>query len=74
MDLHHMKAAIDSMAASDLSEMEVSHEGWTLRLVRHATTGAAPASVKPLAPASTSVRALFKDSKILTGEEIKCLD
>lgn len=57
MDLHHMKAAIDTMAASDLSEMEVNNEGWTLRLVRHATTGAAPASVKPLAsprPQATS--------------------
>lgn len=49
MDLHHMKAAIDTMAASDLSEMEVSHEGWTLRLVRHATAEAGPVSMKTLA-------------------------
>ena len=57
MDAHHMKAAIEAMAASNLNEMEISHEGWTLRLVRHATTGAAPASVKPLAsprPQATS--------------------
>jgi len=34
MHSQHMKAAIEAMAASDLSEMEISHEGWTLRLKR----------------------------------------
>ena len=48
MDLHHMKMAIDTMAASDQSEMELSHEGWTLRLVRHAAAASVPASVKTL--------------------------
>ncbi|AOO82682.1 acetyl-CoA carboxylase biotin carboxyl carrier protein [Bosea vaviloviae] len=36
MDLHHIKTLIDTMAASDLAEMEVSRDGWTLRLVRRA--------------------------------------
>jgi acetyl-CoA carboxylase biotin carboxyl carrier protein len=42
MDPQQIKAFIDAMAASDLAEMEVSHDGWRLRLVRHA--GAQPAS------------------------------
>lgn len=37
MDSQHMKAAIDAMAASNLTEMELSHEGWTLRLKRNAS-------------------------------------
>ena len=36
MDLPEIKALIDAMAASDLAEMEVAKEGWTLRLVRRA--------------------------------------
>jgi acetyl-CoA carboxylase biotin carboxyl carrier protein len=34
MDLQQIKAFIDAMASSDLAEMEFSHDGWTLRLVR----------------------------------------
>jgi acetyl-CoA carboxylase biotin carboxyl carrier protein len=41
MDLHHIKTLIDAMAASDLAEMAVGHDGWTLRLVRRA--GSMPA-------------------------------
>jgi len=57
-----MKAAIDTMAASDLHEMELSHEGWTLRLVRparQATGSAAPAtsSARPAAPRTASAAA-----------------
>jgi acetyl-CoA carboxylase biotin carboxyl carrier protein len=40
MDAQQIKAFIDAMAASDLDEMEISHDGWTLRLVRRA--GASP--------------------------------
>jgi acetyl-CoA carboxylase biotin carboxyl carrier protein len=36
MDAQQIKAFIDAMAASDLDEMEISHDGWTLRLVRRA--------------------------------------
>ncbi|SEC33772.1 biotin carboxyl carrier protein [Rhizobiales bacterium GAS188] len=34
MELHEIKAFIDAMASSDLTELEVSKDGWTLRLVR----------------------------------------
>ena len=34
MDSQQIKAFIDAMAASDLTEMEFSQDGWTLRLVR----------------------------------------
>ncbi|MCA0244119.1 MAG: acetyl-CoA carboxylase biotin carboxyl carrier protein subunit [Proteobacteria bacterium] len=43
MDAPQIKAFIDAMASSDLAEMEVSHEGWTLRLVRRPEAGAAAA-------------------------------
>jgi acetyl-CoA carboxylase biotin carboxyl carrier protein len=43
MDLQQIKTFIDAMAASDLDEMEVSREGWTLRLVRRAVHAAPPA-------------------------------
>jgi len=49
MDQQQIKAFIDAMAASDLDEMEVSHDGWTLRLVRHAraSRGEAGPAVAP---------------------------
>lgn len=34
MTPQQIKAFIDAMAASDLQEMEVGHDGWTLRLSR----------------------------------------
>ncbi len=34
MDSQEIKTLIDAMAASGLSEMEFSRDGWTLRLVR----------------------------------------
>jgi acetyl-CoA carboxylase biotin carboxyl carrier protein len=40
MDLQQIKTFIDAMASSDLAEMEVSREGWTLRLVRRGAAGA----------------------------------
>lgn len=44
MDLPEIKALIDAMAASDLAEMEVAKDGWTLRLVRRVDgAGARPA-------------------------------
>jgi acetyl-CoA carboxylase biotin carboxyl carrier protein len=62
MDAQQVKAFIDVMAASDLGEMEISHEGWTLRLVRYArgaqppatevTRARAPAPAQPVATAS----------------------
>lgn len=58
MDAKQIKEFIDAMAASDLGEMEVSHEGWTLRLSRGARASAAPAS--PSTSPSTSVRPAAK--------------
>lgn len=51
MDSQQIKAFIDAMAASDLDEMEVSHDGWTLRLVRNSR--AAGASSTPAAESAT---------------------
>ena len=52
MDLPEIKALIDAFAASDLAEMEVARNGWTLRLVRRAD-GAEPNRVlrQPAEPA-----------------------
>ena len=36
MDLDKIKQLIDAMATSDLAELEVSENGWTLRLTRNA--------------------------------------
>jgi acetyl-CoA carboxylase biotin carboxyl carrier protein len=48
MDLQQIKTFIDAMASSDLAEMEVSRDGWTLRLVRRGSAGApTAASGKP---------------------------
>jgi acetyl-CoA carboxylase biotin carboxyl carrier protein len=54
MDLQQIKTFIDAMASSDLAEMEVSRDGWTLRLVRRGVAGA------PLAPATASRNAGFQ--------------
>src|SRR5262245_28490219 len=62
MDAQQIKAFIDAMAASDLDEMEVSHEGWTLRLARHGATGVqreartAPAPVPPSTARAPALR------------------
>ncbi|QRM29169.1 acetyl-CoA carboxylase biotin carboxyl carrier protein subunit [Microvirga sp. VF16] len=60
MTLDEIKAAIDAMNASDLVEVEISKDGWTLRLTRDtgtavpSTSGAEPRSnaapMRPEAP------------------------
>lgn len=53
MDLSQIKQLIDVMAASDLAEMSLSHQGWVLRLVRHPSAvhrGDAPAPLPDCAP------------------------
>jgi len=45
MDPQQIKTLMDAMASSDLSEMEFSQDGWTLRLVRHAD--ASPKAAQP---------------------------
>lgn len=44
MDAQQVKVFIDAMAASDLTELDVAKDGWTLRLVRGAAL--APSSVQ----------------------------
>ncbi len=45
MTLDEIKALIDAMSASDLAEVEVSKDGWTLRLTRETgTLGSAPST------------------------------
>lgn len=43
MNLQEIKALIDAMAASDLSEMALTRDGTQLRLVRRKTASGAPA-------------------------------
>ena len=50
MDQQQIKSFIDAMAESDLSELEFSKDGWTLRLARGAAVR--PAVVAPPSPAS----------------------
>lgn len=42
MDQQQIKALIDALAASDLSELEYNHNGETLRLVKQSALAAAP--------------------------------
>ena len=60
MDPQQIKAFIDAMSASDLDEMEVSHEGWTLRLVRrtHPGRGAIDSAQAPILARTTSSEAV----------------
>ncbi len=66
MDQQLIKSLIDAMASSDLSELEFSQDGWTLRLARGtALPGPTPASansaaavVRPTADAATAADAV----------------
>lgn len=50
MDPQQIKTLIDAMASSDLSEMEFSQDGWTLRLARGSAATPLPAAHgKPVA-------------------------
>ncbi len=52
MDSREIKTLIDAMAASGLSEMEFSRDGWTLRMVRAGRRVEAPELPQtPAAPA-----------------------
>ena len=55
MDPQQIKTLIAAMAASDLAEMEYSEDGWTLRLVRHASSS--PTAEAKRTPAGTATRA-----------------
>ena len=47
MELYQIKAFIDAMAASDLTELEASKDGWTIRLVRRVRHAHNPSVVTP---------------------------
>ncbi len=51
MDALQVKALIDAMASSDLSELEATKDGWTLRLVRGVARGKPAATGGPQAAA-----------------------
>lgn len=57
MTPEQIKAFINAMAASDLQEMEVSHEGWTLRLARAGAATAAARAAQHARPAAAAVPA-----------------
>ena len=44
MSLDEIKTLIEAMASSDLAEMEVGKDGWTLRLVRRGAMALAEAA------------------------------
>ena len=52
MTLDEIKALIDAMSASDLLEMEVSKDGWTLRLTRDGETLTSASSTHEVRTAS----------------------
>ena len=54
MDPQQIKTLMDAMASSDLSEMEFSQDGWTLRLARGPAATPLPAS--PRRPPAASAR------------------
>jgi acetyl-CoA carboxylase biotin carboxyl carrier protein len=60
MELPQIKAFIDAMASSDLTELEVSKDGWKLRLVRG---GGRRASARPVAN-PPSVQTLYRDEGV----------
>jgi acetyl-CoA carboxylase biotin carboxyl carrier protein len=47
MELPQIRAFIDAMASSDLTELEASKDGWTLRLVRRRRPATAQRSADP---------------------------
>ena len=65
MNPQQLKAFIDAMSASDLDEMEVSHDGWTLRLVRRGAAAPAPrAEPRRAAAAPAPVEATETDDDV----------
>ena len=57
MTLDEIKALIEAMSASDLVELEVSKDGWTLRLVRHGGTALLATTAREARPVRTATRA-----------------
>jgi len=66
MDALQIKALIDAMASSDLTELEATNAGWTLRLVRGDARGGARGSAggQP-APVTPGAKPVATDSGVL---------
>lgn len=75
MNLTEIKALIDAMAASDLSEMELTRDGTLLRLVRRkasASASATPAAMPahaPTAPHAPRQRPARADAAVSASEK-----
>jgi len=78
MDALQIKALIDAMASSDLTELEATNAGWTLRLVRgdargdslggaHGPAGGRPAPVTPGAASVATDTGVLEQCASLSG-------
>jgi len=68
MDPQQIKTLIDAMASSDLAEMEFSQDGWTLRLVRHASPSPSPSLEPQRAPAVNTARAIAQPPAVAQAD------
>lgn len=72
MKQEQIKTLIDALAASDLAELEFSENGSTLRLVKLAALGVAPAARAP-STARRAPRQALEASTDPTGAGTECL-
>src|SRR5436305_8466351 len=56
MELKQIKAFIDAMASSELTEMHATKDGWTLRLVRGAAGSRTRISGSPLSTSAQGIQ------------------
>jgi acetyl-CoA carboxylase biotin carboxyl carrier protein len=70
MELPQIKAFIDAMASSDLTELEVSKDGWTLRLTRRGGGRTSARPVAHLPSAQTSHRDKAESQAPVAAPEI----
>jgi acetyl-CoA carboxylase biotin carboxyl carrier protein len=56
MELDQIKAFIDAMASSDLTELQANKDGWVLRLVRRTATSQASVPGSPVPPSVQSTQ------------------
>ena len=77
MDQQLIKAFIDAMQASDLSEMEFSQDGWTLKLTRNPTAGtsatdskAPQGTVRSKAPAAAPQSSPLRPAAVAASKEV----
>jgi acetyl-CoA carboxylase biotin carboxyl carrier protein len=56
MELRQIKAFIDAMASSELTEMQATKDGWTLRLLRGAAGSRTRVSGSPLSTSAQGIQ------------------